>query len=195
MYMEVTTTSMDFESNLDVIGTTWMESMNPDIMMGWSDTLMMIGAGLNILSILLYLSQTTGLFLINKKLGEKHAWLSFVPLLQIYNYLTASQKSFVHYILLPIIAIIVGVLLAVFTFGISVLLAYVYFFVMWVKLLHAISLRCGRWAWTTLGFVFIPFIMMPVVWVKLNKSMKAKVQDTAEKIEDNVEKLEEKIEL
>jgi hypothetical protein len=105
---------------------------------------MMIGAGLNILSILLYLSQTTGLFLINKKLGEKHAWLSFVPLLQIYNYLTASQKSFVYYILLPIIAIIVGVLLAVFTFGISILLAYVYFFIMWVKLLHSISLRCGR---------------------------------------------------
>jgi hypothetical protein len=118
--------------------------MNTDMMMGSSDTFMMIGAAINILSILFYLSQTTGLFLINKKLGEKHAWLSFIPLLQIYNYFTASQKSVLHYLVFPILAIIIGTILAIFTFGISLIIAYIYMLVMWIKLLHAISLRCGR---------------------------------------------------
>jgi hypothetical protein len=165
--MEVTTTSIDYDTNLDIAMPTWLESMNTDIMMWGSDTFMMIWAGLNILTIVLYLLQTTGLFLINKKLGEKHAWLSFVPLLQIYNYFTASKKSFLHYFVLPLIALIIGWVLTIFTFGISIILAYIYFLVMWIKLLHAISLRCNRWAWTTIGFLLIPFIMMPIVGYKL----------------------------
>lgn len=34
-------------------------------------------------------------------------------------------------------------------------------------LLHWISKRTWRWAWTTLWFIFVPFIMFPVVWSKL----------------------------
>lgn len=185
--MEATTASIDFESNLDVIGTTWIESMNTEVMMGWSDTLMMIGAGLNIISILSYISWTTGLFLINKKLGEKHAWLSFIPLLQIYNYFTASQKWSLHYFYLPILAIFIGSLLIIPTFGISLIIAYLYVMIMFIRMLHAISLRCGRWVWTTIGFFFIPFIMMPVVGYKLGNSTHKvdtpEIKTTEEKIE------------
>ena len=185
--METTTTSIDYDTNLDIAMPNGLDTMNTDMMMWWSDTLMMIWAWLNILSIVFYISQTTGLFLINRKLGEKHAWLSFVPLLQIYNYFTASKKSVLYYLVIPLLVLIIGWALAIFTFGISLILAYIYFLVVWIKLLHAISLRCGRWAWTTAGFFFIPFIMMPVVWVKLNKSAKANIKDIEEKIEDKVE--------
>ena len=38
---------------------------------------------------------------------------------------------------------------------------------MWVKLLHAISIRTWNGAWTTLWFVFVSFIMFPIVWLKM----------------------------
>lgn len=165
--------------------TTWFEG---EMLMtsGMEETLGAIMLISNIISLVAYVASAYGLYLINKKLGEKHAWLSFVPLIQIYNYFTASKKSVLHYLVLPIIAIIVWAILALPTFGISIAVAYIYAAIMWIILLHAISKRCGRGAWTTVGFIFIPFIMMPVVWVKLEKTLKAKIQNTAEKVEDVV---------
>jgi hypothetical protein len=74
---------------------------------GMEETLGAIMLISNIISLVAYVASAYGLYLINKKLGEKHAWLSFVPLIQIYNYFTASKKSVLHYLVLPIIAIIV----------------------------------------------------------------------------------------
>jgi len=187
--MDAVATTINYESDLDMISTTWLNTMNPDVMMWMWDTFAIILGLLNILSIVFYISQTTGLYLINKKLGEKHAWLSFIPLLQIYNYFTASKKSFVHYLVLPILAVFIGAILMFFTYWISLLIAYIYFFVMWVKLLHAISLRCGRWAWTTVWFLFVPFVMMPVVGYKLGKNTSQSDTMTEAKIP------EEKVEL
>ena len=65
------------------ITDTHLNTMNSDVMMWMWDTFAIIGIILNVLSLIFYISQTTGLYLINKKLGEKHAWLSFIPLLQI----------------------------------------------------------------------------------------------------------------
>ena len=173
---------MDFETTTVDMSATGNMTMAP----GMEEAFGTIALILNIFGIFAFILSAYGLFLINKKLGEKHAWLSFVPLLQIYNYFTASKKSVLHYLVLPIVAVIVGGILAIPTFGISAVVAYVYALVMWIILLHAISKRCGRWAWTTVGLIFIPFIMLPVVWVKLNKTLKAKVQDTVEKTEDIV---------
>lgn len=149
------------------ITDTHLNTMNSDVMMWMWDTFAIIGIILNVLSLIFYISQTTGLYLINKKLGEKHAWLSFIPLLQIYNYFTASQKWSLHYFWLPIISMFVAGLLITPTFGISLIIAYIYVIIMFTRLLHAISIRCGRWVWTTIGFLFVPFIMMPVVGYKL----------------------------
>lgn len=160
---------MDFETTTVDMSATWNIAMAP----GMEEVFGTIGIIINILSILTYILSSYGLFLINKKLGEKHAWLSFVPLLQIYNYFTASKKSVLHYLVLPILAIIVWTILIIPTFGISIIVAYIYMIVMWILLLHAISKRCGRWAWTTVGFIFVPFIMLPVVWVKLEKTQNA----------------------
>lgn len=118
--------------------------------------------------------------MINIKLWEKHAWVSFVPVIQIYNYFTASRKPFLEYLVYPVLALIVGFVLSFFTFGISILIAYIYALVMWIKLLHAISIRTNKWVWTTVGFIFIPFIMFPVVWYKLWESNTTVVETSKE---------------
>lgn len=149
--------------------------------------LAMLWMGLNILALAFFILQAWGLYMINKKLWEKHAWLSFVPLLQIYNYFTASKKSFLYYLVLPIIAIIAWIFLVMFTYGISLILAYIYLFVMMVKLYHAISKRTWRWAWTTVWLIFIPFIMFPVVGYKLKANSN---QTTTEEVPISEEKIE-----
>jgi len=160
---------LDGLENLDYssIDTT---SMDTNFMMtpGMEEAFWTASVIINILSILLYFWTAFWLYLINKKLGEKYAWLSFVPIIQFYNYFSASQKSFLHYFVFPILALIVWIILSVFTFWISIIAAYIYFIVMWVKLLHAISIRTWNGAWTTLWFVFVSFIMFPIVWLKMN---------------------------
>lgn len=143
-------------------------SLNYDI----AGQLMWLWIWMMVAQLIVYILTYWGLYKINKKLWEPHAWVSFIPVVQIYNYLTASKKSFLHYFVLPFLAVLVSFPLAVFTFWISIIAAYIYMFVMMVKLLHAISLRCKRWAWTTVGFIFIPFIMFPVVahWLKETSS-------------------------
>jgi len=127
----------------------------------------------NKLSLVFFLLAAWWLYMINKKLWEKYPWLSFIPLVQLYNYWTASQKSLVIYILYPILALIIWGILSIFTFWITWIIALIYFMVMIVKLYHAISVRCGGWAWTTLWFLFIWFIMFPIVWFNLeDKSWK-----------------------
>lgn len=137
------------------------------LMSPWFEWLMFLILLLNILWFAAYISSAIWLYLINKKLWEKHAWLSFVPILQVYNYFTASKKSWIHYLLFPVIWLIVWWIFAFITFWISMLVAYIYFIVMLVKLLHAISVRTWRWVWTTIWLFFIPFIMLPIIWVKM----------------------------
>lgn len=139
-------------------------------MYDFNSTTSSIMPGLSIFWIAFYFLQAWGLYMINTKLWEKHAWVSFVPVVQIYNYFTASRKPFIEYLVYPILAIIVGFMLSLFTFGLSLIIAYIYALVMWIKLLYAISLRTNRWVWTTVGFIFVPFIMYPVVWYKLGES-------------------------
>lgn len=142
----------------------------PEIMMDpWFATMLgTIWMVANVFWLVFFLLQAWGLFMINKKLWENHPWVAFIPVINLYSYFTASKKPWVQYLLFPILWLIVWGILAVFTFGISLVIAYIYMLVMMIKLLNAISKRCGRWAWTTVWFIFIPFIMYPVVWYKLN---------------------------
>lgn len=117
--------------------------------------------------ILIFLLIAWWLYLINKKLWEKYAWLSFFPIIQIYNYITASKKSFFLYFILPFITCGLWVYFAIKSFNPLFLVTFIHFDIMWMLLMHSISKRCGRWVWTTIGFLLIPFIMLPVVWLKL----------------------------
>lgn len=143
----------------------WEINMLNDSMNSWAITTFM--AVSNIFQILFYLLSAWWLYLINKKFWEKHSWLSFVPILQLYSYTTAWQKPLKEYVIYPIIWLIIWSILWIFTFWITMIVAVIYMLVMIIKLYHAISLRCGRWTWTTVWFLFVPFIMFPVVGTKL----------------------------
>jgi len=151
---------------------------------------------MNIIMLITFLLKAWWLYNINKKLWEKYAWLSWIPVVQIYNLFTASQKSWITYLLYPVIAIIAWMILSVFTFWLSILIAILYAAIMWVKLLNAISKRTWRWGWTTLWFIFVPYIMYPVVGYKLKEKSENK-EEIIEKDEEksNESKKEEKVEL
>lgn len=191
---------MDFSvyENMD-FSTTWIDaSMMLDPSM--TNMLWTLWAVVNILGIVFYLSGAYWLYLINKKLWEEHAWLSFIPIIQLYNYFTASKKSPLHYLIFPIIALIIwiivwGIISMINPIGILVIiLSYIYFLVMWIKLLHAISIRTWNWAWTTVWFIFVSFIMFPIVWMKMtDKSEKPKLEEN--KMTTNEKEVRSSIEL
>lgn len=192
---------MAIETNLESIQT----DIPADMMMttAWMDPATMemignIGIAINLLSFVLYLLFGWGLYMINKKLGEKHAWMSWIPLLQLYSLSTASGKPFMKYIVWPTVYIIIfyvlsilitiwsltGVLWNLESFagiGIAVwwflfIALYINFIIKYIQVLHGISLRTGRGVWTTIGFLFISFIMFPVVGYKLANNVKEKVK-------------------
>ena len=59
----------------------------------YGDVLMMVNVFSNIFSIISFVLQAWGLYMINKKLGEKYAWLSWVPILNFYSFVKASGKK------------------------------------------------------------------------------------------------------
>ncbi len=142
---------------------------------------------MNIIMLITFLLKAWWLYNINKKLWEKHAWLAWIPVVQIYSLFTASRKSWITYLLYPVIAIIAWILLSMFTFWISILIAILYAAIMWVKLLNAISIRTWRWAWTTLWLIFIPYIMYPIVGYKLKETSINKEESIESKTEEKVE--------
>lgn len=165
--IDIENTSINF---WDLESMQGMDSLDPNMVMypwmaEWFWILITIVYFIFI--IIPYFTKAYWLYLLNKKLGEKHAWLSFVPILQIYNYFTASKKSALYYLVLPIIAMIIWFILTSFTsLKISMFISLIYFTIMWVKLLHAISKRTWRSWWTTLWFLLVGFVMFPAVWTE-----------------------------
>jgi len=168
---------MSTEINLDQEGLAELESLlaneqalnSVDGLDVYMQLFAWASVGLNIYYVITFLLTAWGLYMINKKLGEKHPWLSFIPVVQVYTYFVASQKSFLKYFVYPLIALIVGIALAAFTFGISAIAATIYMMYCWVIVLHAISKRTGRWAWSTVGMLFVWFIILPVIGHKLKE--------------------------
>ncbi len=140
--------------------------MNPDLMNQFTnDASIAMYMGIfwtvaMIINILYLLLTWWGLYMINKKLWEPHAWLSFIPMINIYSYVRASWKENIW---------ILWIILWTFSLMIPIIWLII-FFTLIIKLLHSISKRCSRWAWTTIGFLFIPLIMFPIVWYKLKSN-------------------------
>lgn len=155
--------------------------------MAYGNSLIFFSWFINLLSIVTFILSWWWLFMINKKFNEPYPWLSFIPIVQIYGYLTASKKSFLHYFVFPFLAIIIWSFLAYFTFWISMIIAVIYMLVMIIKLIHAISIRCWRWVWTTVWFIFIPFIMFPIVGYKLEENINKETKIEENEIKENNE--------
>jgi Family of unknown function (DUF5684) len=105
----------------------------------------------NILMLVFFALKAWGLYNINKKLGEPYPWLAWIPVIQIYSFVKAGGKNgiWVFWIILGFMALIIpGIIL-------------------YIIVAHGISKRTGRSGWSTLGIVFVDFIMLPVIGSKL----------------------------
>lgn len=125
-----------------------------------------VGAGMvmNIVFIVFFLLRAWGLYNINKKLGEPYPWLSWIPVVQMYSFVTAGWKKgiWVLWIILGFICLFIpGIILT-------------------INVLHNTSKRTGRGIWTTLGLLFFGPIMYAVVGYKL----KEKNSQTATPVEN-----------
>lgn len=115
-------------------------------------TLLYVWIVSNIISLIFYVLQSWGLYLINKKLWEEYAWLSWIPVVQVYSFVKAAWRP---------------------TIWILWLILWLIFFVIpWliiaIILLNDISKRTGNGTWTTILLVFFPFIMFPYIWNKMS---------------------------
>lgn len=146
-----------------------------------------------------FILKSLWLYLINKKLWEKHAWLSFIPIIKIYSIIKVSWKpvKFILYpfliaILLILISSILGIValanwlkwLAIFLNIFLTILICLYPIYKWILLIHSISLRTGRWIWSTIGLIFIPIIMYPIIGFTLKKPENIKVKEKADEIKN-----------
>lgn len=138
---------------------------------------------INTFGLIVFFLKAWGLYMINTKLWEEHAWLSWVPVVNIYMWSKAANKSFVSYVVYPILAIFIGGILVMFTFWISLLIAIIYFIWAWIQICSGISKRTWRWGWTTAWLFLIPGIMLPVIGYKLSAWNTIKESKTEEKIE------------
>ena len=119
-----------------------------------------------IIQLTIHLLTAWGLWKINKKLWEPHAWVSWIPLVNIYSYVRAAwyPNIWILWLVLWIISIIIPIV------GIII------FLILFIKVLHSISKRCWKWVWTTIGLFFIPFIMFPILAYNCNPKNKENTQ-------------------
>ncbi len=128
-----------------------------------------------------------GLYNINKKIWEKYAWLSWIPLVQIYMIYKAGWKSFFMYFIMPVLIMVLAnwwmdwmssnsKWLGIFVLFLIPQLLFIIFYIITV---HWISKRTGHWFLTTIWFIVLPFIFFPLVWYK---SDSIKLKDINDKI-------------
>lgn len=81
-----------------------------------------MGMAMNIIWIITYLLSAWGLYMINKKLWNKYAWLSFIPLIQLISYKNAaglSWKKILGWFFWVLIGLWILSVLSSFIFGIT----------------------------------------------------------------------------
>ncbi len=95
-----------------------------------------------------YLLTSWWLWEINKKLGEPHAWMSWVPGFQIYSYVRAAGKPNIWILWL--------------IFG------YIFFIIPGIIMTFILYSNISKRTWwgfgRTLWLIFLPFVFFPLVW-------------------------------
>lgn len=122
-------------------------------------------ASCGIFSLLFYVLQAWWLYMISKKLWDKYPWMAWIPLLSTYTLVKAWWKPWIW-----ILWLIIWFILLIIPWLILLIIV-----------LNWISKRTWRWVWTTIWLLFIPFIMLPIVWYNL-KEWELNIEN---KVEDN----------
>ena len=152
--------------------------------------------------VILYISISVGLYMLNKKLWIVNPWLAWVPLWQFYSIVKCSWRS------LWWIFLIFFMLLS-YSFQ-WYFFSYLYYemhfwwiiynilsiastiaWIAYIIIMYDISKRVWKWIWTSIWFILIPFIMFPLVGYKLN----FKQVNTSKKSLEEVKKVEQNNEL
>ena len=126
-----------------------------------------------IIQLIVHLLTAWWLWNINKKLWEPHAWISWIPVINIYSFVRAAwyPNIWILWLILWSIAIVIPFIWIII------------FLFLLIKVLHWISKRCWRWAWTTIWFLFISFIMFPIVWNTCNSEKETLNEEDKNKVE------------
>jgi hypothetical protein len=103
--------------------------------------------------------------MISKKLKDPYPWMAWIPFLSLYTMVKAWWKDW-----LWVLWIIIW-LLAFYIPGLILL----------IIVQNGISKRTWNWVWTTIWFLFIPFIMYPVVWSNLKETTMINTESTMTK--------------
>ena len=131
-----------------------------------------------IIQLIIHLLTAWWLWNINKKLWEPHAWVSWIPVINIYSIVRASgyPNIWILWLILWTISIIIPIIWLII------------FLVLYFTVLNWISKRTWNWVWTTIGLFFLPFIFFPLVWYKFNPKNTQLVEKEVKKEENNNEK-------
>ena len=98
MALETTWSAVDTNAeisleNLEALNQVLEQSVWFDINTGlqW---LTYLAIGINIVYLLVFILSAIGLYKLSKKLGDRHSWLAFVPLIQLYTYFKTAWYGF-----------------------------------------------------------------------------------------------------
>lgn len=151
----------------------------------------------NVLGIVAFLLKAWWLYMINTKLWEKYAWISWIPVLNIYALLKAWGKNpiWILWLVLSYILLIIPFIILIISMSnwtsdsmFWIVLWFIIFAIplitLTIKIYSWISKRTWRWVWTTILLLLFPAIMLPVVGYKLKSS--GVIDNQTEKIEDNI---------
>jgi len=79
--------------DLEALNQLFEQSVGTDI--NWSIQMLgFIWLWINIIYLLIFIFSAIGLYKLSKKLGDKHSWLAFIPLIQIYTLIKTAWYSF-----------------------------------------------------------------------------------------------------
>lgn len=78
---------------MEMLNEMMVQSVGTDIGTGL-EGLGYISLGINVLYIIFFIASAIGLYKLSKKLGDKHSWLAFVPIIQLYTFIKTAGYSF-----------------------------------------------------------------------------------------------------
>lgn len=81
------------QENIDAMNQMLEQSVGTD-MNGSMEILWYINFGVNVLYIAMFIASAIWLYKLSKKLWDKHSWLAFIPLIQIYTYIKTAWYNF-----------------------------------------------------------------------------------------------------
>lgn len=102
------------QENINAMNQMLEQSVGTDLN-GGLQILWFLGLWLNILSLVFFVTTAIWLYKLSKKLGDKHSWLAFVPLIQLYTFIKTAWFTFWQW-LIKLILHVIGALILTWIF-------------------------------------------------------------------------------